>query len=309
MTTPLPAGEAGRTMSSAYAELAELEYRLGDWSAAHASALESLRASRRAGLDQEAMASLVRLACIEAGLGRTRDCRRHAAQARTLGRARGVAAIEVQAGEAVGFLELGLDRIDAAIHTLEEVAELSAGNRATCATATWTTDLAEAYLRHGDRAAAEQSMERLTEGPGFVREPALERTAAMLADSRDYEQLFQRALAWSEGAQQPFELARTQLCFGERLHREGRLQEACDRVRTALACFETLGAGPWARRAQRLIADWGRPATSRGSSAYPRTIRPSTTGATGEFAAMYSIVTSSRPSPGCSTSVPPVSAT
>jgi tetratricopeptide (TPR) repeat protein len=295
-------------MSSAFAELAELEYRLGDWPAAHASALESLRASRRAGLDQEAMASLVRLACIEAGLGRSRDCRRHAAQALKQGRARGIPAIEVQAGEAVGFLELGLDRIDSAIDTLEGVAQLAAKHPDTCATATWTTDLAEAYLRRGDREAAEQTMARLTQGPGFVREPALERTAAMLADSSAYERLFQRALSWSEGAQQPFELARTQLCFGERLHQEGRLQEACERVRTALASFEALGARPWAKRAQRLIADWGRSASSMGSRSYPRTIRPSTTGATGEFAAMYSIVTSSRPSPGCSTSVPPVSA-
>ena len=247
-------------MSSAFAELAELEYRLGDWPAAHASALESLRASRRAGLDQEAMASLVRLACIEAGLGRSRDCRRHAARARKLGRARGIAAIEVQAGEAVGFLELGFDRIDSAIETLEGVAELAAEHPDMCTTATWTTDLAEAYLRRGDRQAAERTMARLTEGSGFVREPALERTAAMLSDSSTYERFFRRALAWSEGAQQPFELARTQLCFGERLHREGRLQEACERVRTALASFEALGARPWARRAQRLIAAWGRPA-------------------------------------------------
>jgi tetratricopeptide (TPR) repeat protein len=254
-------------MSSAFAELAELEYRLGDWPAAHASALEALRASRRTGLDQEAMASLVRLACIEAGLGRTRDCRRHAARARRLGRAQGVPAIEVQAGEAVGFLELGLDRIDSAIDTLEGVAERAARNPGTGATATWTTDLAEAYLRHGDRAAAEQSMTRLTEGPGFFRGPALERTAAMLSDSSAYERLFQRALAWSEGAQQPFELARTQLCFGERLHREGRPQEACTRVATALASFEELGARPWARRAQRLIAAWGHPAR-------PRSLRP-----------------------------------
>ena len=85
-TAPLQVGDTGRTMSSAFAELAELEYRLGDWPAAHASALESLRASQTAGLDQEAMASLVRLACIEAGLGRAHDCRIHAAQATDLSR-------------------------------------------------------------------------------------------------------------------------------------------------------------------------------------------------------------------------------
>lgn len=293
-------------MSSAFAELAELEYRLGDWPAAHASALESLRASRRAGLDREAMASLVRLACIEAGLGRSRDCRRRAAQARKLGRAEGSRAIEAQAGEAVGFLELGLDRIDSAIETLERVAELSTEDPRSCAT--WPTDLAEAYIRRGDRPAAERSIARLPGKPAFFRSPALERTTAMLADAGTYERLFQRALAWSDHAQQPFELARTQLCFGERLHREGRLQEACSRVGAALASFEALGARPWAKRAQRLMTAWGRPARSMGSSCHPLTIRPSTTGATGEFAVMYSIVTSSRPSPGCSTSVPPASA-
>jgi tetratricopeptide (TPR) repeat protein len=248
-------------MSSAFAELAELEYRLGDWPAAHASALESLRASRRAGLDREAMASLVRLACIEAGLGRSRDCRRHAAQARKLGRAEGSPAVEAQAGEAVGFLELGLDRIDSAISTLERVAEVSAEDPGTCAT--WTTDLAEAYIRLGDRPAAERSIARLTVKPAFFRSPALERTTAMLADAETYERLFQRALAWSDHAQQPFELARTQLCFGERLHHEGRLQEACSRVVAALASFEALGARPWAKRAQRLITAWSRSARSR----------------------------------------------
>jgi hypothetical protein len=104
-----------------------------------------------------------------------------------------------------------------------------------------------------------------------------------------------------------FVRGRERTAVGERLRHEGRLQEACARVGAALASFEALGARPWAKRAQRLIAAWGR-ARSMGSSSYPRAIRPSTTGATGEFAVMYSIVTSSRPSPGCSTSVPPASA-
>jgi hypothetical protein len=93
----------------------------------------------------------------------------------------------------------------------------------------------------------------------------------MLADEHSYERLFRRALAWSEGAQQPFELARTQLCFGERLHREGRLPEACTRVAAALSSFEALGARPWARRAKRLLNAWGQ---SRPSPARPRHGRP-----------------------------------
>ena len=48
------------------------------------------------------------------------------------------------------------------------------------------------------------------------------------------------------------------------------------------------------------------PATAP-SRRQPLTIRPSTAGATGELAAMYSIAMSSSASPGWSTSVPPVS--
>ena len=244
-------------MSSAFAELAELEYRLGDWPAAHASALESLRASQTAGLDQEAMASLVRLACIEAGLGRAEDCRSHAAQATDLSRGQSAStAIEAMAGEAVGFLELGLDRVDPAIDRLERVAELSAQDPGPCASATtWASDLAEAYLRRGDRRSAERALARLTNGSSSVT-PGLERSAAMLAGDHAYERLFRRSLAWSARAQQPFESARTQLCFGERLHRSGRLQEASARVTAALDSFTSLGARPWAVRARRLLAGW-----------------------------------------------------
>ncbi len=244
-------------MSSAFAELAELEYRLGDWLAAHASALESLRASQTAGLDQETMASLVRLACIEAGLGRAEDCRRHAAEAIELSRRSANTAIEAMAGEAVGFLELGLDRVDSAIDHLERVAELSARDPEACAPATtWATDLAEAYVRRGDVQSAKRSLARLTSG-SFTLAPGLERAAALLAGDDAYERLFQRALAWSKRAQEPFEAARTQLCFGERLHRAGRLAEASARVSAARDSFESLGARSWAVRAGRLLAGWG----------------------------------------------------
>jgi hypothetical protein len=51
----LPAGDSTRTLSRALGELAELEYRLGDWPAACMSAVESLRAAKLAGLDEETM--------------------------------------------------------------------------------------------------------------------------------------------------------------------------------------------------------------------------------------------------------------
>ena len=47
----------------------------------------------------------------------------------------------------------------------------------------------------------------------------------------------------------PFERARTELCFGERLRRARRRREAREHLRSARAAFERLAAEPWAARA------------------------------------------------------------
>jgi tetratricopeptide (TPR) repeat protein len=256
---PFAARHAGPSLSAAFAELAELEYRLGDWSAAHASALESLRAARSADLGREAMTSLVQLASIEAGLGRSRACRRHAAKAIELGRRYECKAVEAIAGEAIGFLELGLGRVARAIERLERVGEVIAGHPAACAGATaWAGDLAEAYLRRGDRAGAERAVARLEEQVSqmgsYVLAATLERSRAMLADDDAFEPLFQRALGWNARAQQPLEYARTQLSFGERLQLAGRSPEAFERVSKSLETFEALSARLWAERARQVLA-------------------------------------------------------
>ncbi len=251
----LDSADAVPTLPGAFAELAELEHRLGDWPAAHASALESLRAAQSAGLGVEVMTSLARLASIEAGLGRSSDCRRHAAQAIELSGHHGCKAVEARAGEALGLLELGLGRIDAAIERLEQVARICAEHPDARAAATsWTHDLAEAYLRRGDEACARRSVARIRELAGRSRScalaAALERSQAMLATDDAFEELFQRALAWNARTQQPFDQARTQLCFGERLRRAGRPREARAHLSAALDTFRALGARTWAARAR-----------------------------------------------------------
>jgi len=47
----------------------------------------------------------------------------------------------------------------------------------------------------------------------------------------------------------PFEIARTELCLGERLRRSRRRKEARTVLRSAIERFERLGAAPWAERA------------------------------------------------------------
>jgi DNA-binding CsgD family transcriptional regulator len=260
--------EAAPPLPRALAELAELEYRLGDWTAAYASAVEAVRAAQFAGLQRDTMSGLARLALVEAGLGRAAACRAHATQAIELSRRYQSKVDEAVASEAVGFLELGLGRIDAAIHWLEPVEEIC--NRhpiAWAAAVTWARDLAEARIRRGDRAGAERAVakleQRAAEGGSCVLAAALERSRAILAPDDGYEAAFHRALEWAARTRQPFEQARTELCFGERLRRARRRRKARELLLRALGAFEELASEPWAGRARREIEASGARARRR----------------------------------------------
>jgi DNA-binding CsgD family transcriptional regulator len=60
---------------------------------------------------------------------------------------------------------------------------------------------------------------------------------------------FAAALELHDRAHDPYEAARTHLCFGEWLRRTGRRADARPELRAALAGFDHLGARPWAERA------------------------------------------------------------
>jgi len=61
--------------------------------------------------------------------------------------------------------------------------------------------------------------------------------------------LFERALAVPGGDRWPFERARIQLAFGERLRRMKATTDARAHLTVALDTFQRLGATPWAARA------------------------------------------------------------
>jgi tetratricopeptide (TPR) repeat protein len=258
-TATRPVDDSARTLSRALTELAELEYRLGDWSAAYMSAVEALRRAKLAGLDEETMSALIHLALVEAGLGRADACRRHAAEAIELSRRHASKTVEASACEAVGFLELGLGRIDAAIEQLNRVAVICAEHPSAWTRAvTWAQDLADACVRAGDRVGAQRALAKLEERAGdsgsCVLASALERSRAMLIDDDSFEATFQRALRWAARARQPFEQARTELCFGERLCRAGRPAKARKFLVDALHTFEALNSELWADRARESLA-------------------------------------------------------
>jgi DNA-binding CsgD family transcriptional regulator len=64
----------------------------------------------------------------------------------------------------------------------------------------------------------------------------------------------------------PFERARTQLVYGERLRRERRKADARTQLRDALGTFEGIGAVLWAERARGELRATGESARKRDAS-------------------------------------------
>lgn len=232
--------------SDAFVSLSELEFRLGDWRGAHASAVEALRLAHAAGARRAVARSLGGLAIVEAGVGSADACRRHARQALEL--ADGLDPAAIRSREALGLLELGLGDLDAAITWLEPVTRspyLASGGH----------DLVEALVRRGDRECAAHILSLLPVGdvasPHLGRSRPLARCQGLLAADDQFELHFSRALECRFRLDEPFERARTELCFGQRLRRVRRRQDARTHISAALATFERLVAVAWADTARR----------------------------------------------------------
>ena len=73
-----------------------------------------------------------------------------------------------------------------------------------------------------------------------------------------HDEHFELALAHHARAKAPFETARTELVFGERLRREGRRKDAIEWLERASDGFARLGAAPWLKRGDRELAACGR---------------------------------------------------
>jgi DNA-binding CsgD family transcriptional regulator len=122
-------------------------------------------------------------------------------------------------------------------------------------------DLVEAYVRSGRREDAQHALVTLeTRAKRTGRICALataSRCRGLLADGSDIDDAFRAALDWHRRTTVPFEQARTELCYGELLRRQGRRVDAREQLRAALPTFERLGAEPWAARARAELAATG----------------------------------------------------
>lgn len=241
-----------------------LDHRTGRWAAACAGASEAVRLAQDCGHDSELPFYLVCLAAIEASQGRDEDSRGHLDTAAGLVERYGVDSVLPWMEAARGALELGQGRYDEAIVVLQRIPELV--RRMAIGQPTlvpWLPDLVEAYFRAGRLSSAERALgelERQAEASGRIWAHATAaRCRGMLCPTGVADRQFHAALRWHEQIVAPFDLARTQLCFGERLGLEGRREQARDLLHSAFDTFERLGATAWTERAgERLMSSGAR---------------------------------------------------
>jgi DNA-binding CsgD family transcriptional regulator len=239
-------------LAKANTALCCLEVSMGRFTHARVAAAEAVDLAEEAGLVYWLTDALSCLAMAEATLGAEASCRAHAMRSGDLALRVGLPSTYAFTQSALGRLELGLGRTGEAIAALE-LARAAAADIRSPGFMLWMPDLIEAYVRAGrrrdalalcdifdaDAQAADHEWSLIT----------VARCRALLAEA-EFDEGFSAALALSSVETWPFERARCELLYGERLRRARRRVDAREELRRALECFERLGTSAFAERAR-----------------------------------------------------------
>ncbi|MGI5489825.1 AAA family ATPase [Microtetraspora malaysiensis] len=184
------------------------------------------------------------LAWVLAHQGDAGECRANAEEGVARADGQGLVLAAVVGRWALGLLELGLGRPDAALRQLEAIPPTGIAVLA-------APDQIEAAIRGGRPDRAQEPLARYVAWARHVGQPlpdaiALRCRALVEGD----ETHFAHALRRHEEDEQPYERARTRLAYGEWLRRARRRADARVQLRGALEIFDRLGAELWAERAR-----------------------------------------------------------
>jgi DNA-binding CsgD family transcriptional regulator/HEPN domain-containing protein len=238
-----------------------LDLELGRWPAALAGAEEAVELARE--IDGGAMlaSGLAALAQIEARMGRVEQTRAHAAEGLAICKQLNAWAIEPEPVLALASLALSLGEHETAVGVWEQT---------TVDIREWVLEpgwehlddvMIEANIRAGRHDQAERELDRLEQKAARTGRTWAHAVAArcrgLLAPSEEMDEHFQRALEWHSHIPLPFDRARTELCYGERLRRARRRTDAREQLMRASATFHALGAAVWGDRAEQELAAAG----------------------------------------------------
>ncbi|GAA2216420.1 LuxR family transcriptional regulator [Nonomuraea monospora] len=250
-------------------EQALIDFRRGLWRAAHAGALQAEQLAMDCGLDNEIANNQHVLAWIAASRGQEAECRRYVELVRQQVAVSGARIFDLLTQCVLGHLELGLGHVEQAITELEQARELAlAFGIRNMTHFQWAPELAEAYIQRGRHADARVVIDLLT-GIGEQTQTAIVRATGsrcrgLLAE--EFDEHFQRALDHHRLAGRPFELARTRLCFGQRLRRRKRRSLAREQLQAAWRTFSALEADCWTARAHAELEATGLRMPARAAS-------------------------------------------
>jgi DNA-binding CsgD family transcriptional regulator len=210
------------------------------------------------------------MAMVEAIWGRDAEARRHAEEVLAIGQRTGSTFLTGVAEWTFGLIDLAGGRNAKAAARLLTVTDLRQPDANPLAAMPALPDAVEAAARCGrtdevgERFAVFEAW-ALAAAPAGAQRALLARCQALLG-KRPPEEAFAEAIERAS-AVPPFQRARTELLYGEWLRRARRRTDARGHLRTALETFRTLGAVPWAERAEAELRATGETARKREISA------------------------------------------
>jgi DNA-binding CsgD family transcriptional regulator len=233
-------------LPQALVRLARAQLFLGMHRDALTSATEGLRVARDTNQEQHVPPLQACLAYLAALEGDEERCGRLVHLIQTGGHEPAAA----WGSAALGMLDLGQGRCEAALQRFEELASKPG----------WRSLCVFSHFNHVEAATRARRPERIQEHIAFVEtwadhsqqawaQAVVHRHRALLAPAEKAEELFTEALRMHADDSGPaFERARTQLMYGEWLRRTRRRADAHRQLRAAGAAFRRLGAASWLER-------------------------------------------------------------
>jgi DNA-binding CsgD family transcriptional regulator len=234
----------------ALTSLGEINFRTDRWWHSYAQTGEALRLAEETGGARGFC--LATLGLIEAGQGRP-EAETHGREALALGATTSNRALRIVAHWALGLWEQGMGRHREALrHFRARDDELTRNGQHS--QPIWEIERAETLVRCGLPEEARRiihTVDALALADQPDHDIRLQRAKGLLASDEDAAAHFEAALTIT--GESPFERARTQLAYGERLRRTRRRGAATDQLQAALATFTNLGAAGWITQTEREV--------------------------------------------------------
>ncbi len=264
------ARRAAGTVSSrtvALANLAMAEAALGRWHEAIDCATEGLRLASETAQRATRPYFMAILAALAAEQGHAGECHQLASQALATATRLRLPVVAALASWTLASLDLAQDRAVAALERLRALATPGHPTAHAPIALLATGTLVEAAARADALAGLEPAVARFERWAQWDQRTwtvaVARRCRALISGDAEAERHYQAALTTEGIRELPFELARTQLLYGEWLRRARRRVDARVHLRASLETFERLEAHPWAERTRAELRASGESARGR----------------------------------------------